>query len=59
MVDKVEETVHDSRSPGLSNPETYVLTHTRFNICLVLFFSDLNKAQIFKLPNRDSPRREI
>ena len=44
---------------GLNNPETYVLTHNRFNTYMVLLFSDLNKAQIFKIPYRNSPHQEI
>ena len=35
------------KTPGLSNPETYVLTHNRFNTCIVLFFTDSEKAQIY------------
>ena len=34
MVDKMEETVH-GKAPGQKNPETYVLTHNRFNPYLV------------------------
>ena len=45
--------------PGLSNPESYVLTHSRFNTFMVLLFTDLNKAQIYKMPYRDSPHHEI
>ena len=59
MVDKIEETFHNIITPGLDNPETYVLTHNRFNTYLVLKFSDLNKAQIYKMPYRDSPHHEI
>ena len=44
---------------GLSNPGTYVITHNRFNTYMILIFSDLNKAQIFKIPYRDSPHHEI
>ena len=44
---------------GLNNPETYVLTYKRFNIYMVLFFTELNKAQIYKTPYRDSPYQEI
>ena len=40
---------------GLSNHETYVLTNNRFNIYMVLIFSDLNKAHIYKIPYRNSP----
>ena len=47
------------KTPGLNNPESYVLTHNRFNTYMVLFFSDLNKAQFYKMPYRDSPHREI
>ena len=39
MIIKLEESVHD-RTPGLNNPETYVLTHNGFNIYLVSIFSD-------------------
>ena len=47
------------KTPGLNNPESYVLTYNRFNTYMVLIFSDLNKAQIYKMPCRDSPRHEI
>ena len=58
MVDKIEETVHD-KTPGVNNPEAYVLTHNRFSTYLVLILSDLNKAQIYKIPFRDSTHHEI
>ena len=44
---------------GLNNPETYVITHNRFNTYMVLIFSDRNKAQIYKIPYGDSPKHEI
>ena len=44
---------------GLNNPEIYVLTHNRFNTYMVLLFSDLKKAQIYKIPYRKSPHHEI
>ena len=47
------------KTPGLNNPETYVLTHNRFNTYIVLIFTDLKKAQIYKMPYRDSLRQEI
>ena len=47
------------KTPRLNNPETYVLTHNRFNTYMVLIFSDLNKAQIYKMLYRDSPLHEI
>ena len=47
------------KTPGLVIPETYVLIHNRFNTYLVLIFSDLNKTQIYKMPNRNSPHNEI
>ena len=53
MKDNLEKT------PGLNNPETYVLTHNRFNTYLVLIFTDLKKAQIYKIPYRNSPHQEI
>ena len=49
----------NERTPGLNNPEYYVLTHNRFNTYLVLIFSDLKKAQIYKIPYRNSPHQEI
>ena len=33
--------MNDLKTPGLKNPETYVLTHNRFNIYMVLIFTDL------------------
>ena len=53
MIDNLEKT------PGLNNPETYVLTHNRFNTYMVLIFSNLKKAQIYKIPYRNSPHQEI
>ena len=47
------------KTPGLSNPESYVLKHARFIFYMVLLFTDLNKAQIYKIPYRDSPHHEI
>ena len=34
----------DLRTPGLNNPETYVLTHNRFNTYIVLFFYLFKKS---------------
>ena len=45
MVDKLEESNHEKK-PEMNNPETYLLTHIRFNTYLALIFSDLNNAQI-------------
>ena len=59
MNDKLEESVHNIKTPGLNNPESYVLTHNRFNTYLVLIFTDLYKAQIYKMPYRNSPHHEI
>ena len=63
---KLENTVHDTdggtlscKTPGLKNPETYVLSHNRFNTYMVLVFSDLNKTQIYKMPYRDCPNHEL
>ena len=47
------------KTPGLNDPEIYVLTHNRFNTSNVLALSELNKAQIYKMPYRDSPHNEI
>ena len=49
----------ENKTPGLNNPETHVLTHNRFNIYIVLIFTDLKEAQIYKIPYRDSPHQEI
>ena len=51
--------MNDIKTPGLNNPKTYVLTNNRFNSCMVVVFTDLNKGQIYKMPYRDSPHREI
>ena len=59
MNDKLEESIHNIKTPGLNNPESYVLTHIRFNTYLVLIFTDLYKAQIYKMPYRNSPHHEI
>ena len=45
--------------PGISNPKTNVLTHNRFNNCMVLIFTDLNEAHFYKIPYRNSPHQEI
>ena len=34
----------NNKTVGLNNPETYVLTHNRFNTYIVLIFSDLKKS---------------
>ena len=51
--------MNDFKTPGLNNPETFVLTHNRFNTYMVLIFTDLKKAQIYKIPYRKSPHQEI
>ena len=58
MNDQLEETVLNIKTPGLNNPECYMLTDNRFNTYMVLIFSDLN-AQIYKMPYRNSPHQEI
>ena len=47
------------KTSGLNNPEGYVLKHNRFNKYMVLLLTDINKAQIYKMPYRDSPHQEI
>ena len=42
-----------------NNPEMYLLSDNGFNTCIVLLFSDLNKAQIYRIPYRDSPHHEM
>ena len=39
--------MNDLKTPGLNNPETYVLTHNRFYTFLVLIFTDLKKKLRF------------
>ena len=43
----------------MNNPQTHILTHNKFNNYMVLSFTDLNKAQIYKIPYRNSPHQEI
>ena len=38
--------MNELKTPGLNKPETYMLTHNRFNTYMILFFTDLKKAQI-------------
>ena len=57
MIDKIDETVW-GKTPGLDNPETYVLTHKRYYKYLVLIFGDSTKAQICKVPCRNNPYHE-
>ena len=49
----------ENKTPGLNNPETYVLTYNRFNTYMILIFTDLKKAQIYRMSFRDSPHQEI
>ena len=44
MNDDSEKTILDLKTLGLNNPETYVLTHNKFNDYMVLFFADLKKS---------------
>ena len=66
MIYELQKSVHDNeaeklfcKTPGLNNAKIYMLTHNRFNTYMVLIFSDLKKAQIYKIPYRDSPHHEI
>ena len=49
----------ENKTPGLNSPETYVLTYIRFNTYMVLIFTDLKKAQIYKMPYRNSHQQGI
>ena len=51
--------MNELKTPGLYNPETYILTHNRLNTYIVLIFSDLKKAQVYKMPYKNSPHQEI
>ena len=59
MNDDLEKTILDLKTPGLNIPETNVIRHNRFNNYMVLIFTDLKKAQIYKTPYRKSPHQEI
>ena len=59
MVDKIEETVHTVKTLVLNKPETFVLTHNRYNTYIVLIFTDLKEPQIYKIPYRNSLHQEI
>ena len=48
----------DVKVIGANNPESYILTDNRFNTYMVLIFDDLNRAPIYKMPNRVSLHRE-
>ena len=39
MIGKLEKTILNIKAPGPNNPETYVLTHFRFNTFLGLIFN--------------------
>ena len=47
------------KTPSLSNLESRVLKYAGFDTYMALLFSDLDKAQIYKMPCRDSPHQEI
>ena len=59
ILDDNEAETSFCKTPGLKFSETYVLTHDRFNTYLLLFFSDLDEAQSYKMPYRESPHHEI
>ena len=37
----------------------YINTYNRFNTYIILIFSDLKRAEIYKMPYRNSPHQEI
>ena len=47
------------KTPELNNPENHVLPHIRFNNYMVLIFTDLKNAQVYKMLHRNSPHHEI
>ena len=49
----------ENKTLRLNNQETHVITHNRFNSYMVLIFTDLKKAQIYKIPYRRSHHQEI
>ena len=42
----------------MNNPERYLLTHNRFNTYVVSIFTDLKKAELYKIPYRNSHHQE-
>ena len=48
MNDDLEKTILDLKTPGLNNPENYVLTHNRFINYMLLIFTDLKKLRFIK-----------
>ena len=58
MNDDLEKAISDLKTPGLINPEIYVLKHNTLNNYMVINFTDLKKAQIYKIPYRNSPHQE-
>ena len=59
MTDKLQKTNHDVKTPGLNNPEKYVLTQNKFNTYMVSIFTDLYKTQICNIPYRDNQHHVI
>ena len=59
MNDKLEKLIQNNKTPGFINPETCVLKLDCFHTYMVLIFSDLNGAQIYEMPYRESPYHEI
>ena len=59
MIDKLEAIVPENKTRILNNSKSYVLTHNRFITYMVPIFSDLNKAQINKVPYRDSTHHDF
>ena len=49
----------ENKTPGLNNSETHVITYNKFNTYKVLIFTDLKKAQIYKIPYRNDHYQEI
>ena len=44
---------------GLDNPEFFMVKHNGFITYLCLIFTNLNEAQSYEIPYRDSPQHEI
>ena len=51
--------MNDLKTPGLNNPETYVLTHNRFNTYIVLIFTDLKKPRFIKCFREIAPIKKL
>ena len=60
MIFKIEKTPIDNeavslfcKTPGLKNPDTYVLTRNHLKTYMIIVFSDINKPQTSQMLSKD------